>query len=244
MTNSADNTDVARDALDDEISSLAREVSGVKLGSLPEASSIDDELLLRYFDGAVSASERTSLEQRLVGDRDAMERLAVLAIAHDDVGISRQRPLPVPAISRAVNAASRYVFHVAGGLLELLRGSEGASILQPAMTVRGSVPSGQPAAYAVEREFQTAQGALSARFELHAEQSNDNALVDLVVHVGAGGSHADGIRCKLIRDGRPIDSREVEGNGCTFARLGPARYDVELRKGGVEVGRLLFDLRG
>ena len=147
-------------------------------------------------------------------------------------------------MARAANAFSRYVFHVTGGLLEMLRGGEGASVLQPS-AVRGST---QPTAYAVEREYQTAQGALSARFELHAERADntDAALVDLVVHVGVGGHPPEGIRCKLLRDGRPIDSREVEDERLrTFTRLGPARYDVEppqRRRRGRP--RADFDLRG
>ena len=49
-----------------------------------------------------------------------------------------------------------------------------------------------------------------------------------MVHVGEHQQVAEGVRCKLLREGRAIDSREIEDHGCTFSRLGPGRYDIEL----------------
>jgi hypothetical protein len=232
-----------RDEEDQALSVFAKRRFARKHGELPPQSSIEDETLLRYVDGALSEGDREKLEARLVTDLDARDRLGILVGGLGDVGIAS------PALPENVLVkASRFVFHVAGGALELLRG-QGATAMQPALAVRsGHVTTDvtRPSAFQIEREFHTAQGVLAARFELHAERADAAAegLVDLVVHAGSGGQPAEGIRCKLLRDGRPIDSRELEGEGCTFAHLNAARYEVELRKGGVEVGRVLLDLRG
>jgi len=241
-------TDEAGRDLDDHgISNLARRTLERKLGALPSPSDLDDDLLLRYVDGALSSSERATLERRLLVDLDAKERLGILAGGLSDTGHARPS-VPEGMITRGAQAASRYVFHIASGLIELLRGGEGAAVLAPAAAVRSGLPvdASRPTAFQIDRLFQTAQGPLAARFELHAEvaEATPAALVDLVVHIGSGAEATDGMRVKLLRDGRPVDSRDVEASGCTFARLGPARYDVELRKGGVEVGRLTLDLRG
>jgi hypothetical protein len=238
----------SRDAQDRVLSALTHRALGRKRSSLPAPSDLDDDLLVRYLDGALSADERSALERRLVIDLDAKERLAILTGALDDSGWASTPPAEhEDVLSRAALAISRYVFHVAGGLVELLRG-EGATALAPA-PVRGTSPSVAPTGFQIDRLFHTAQGPLAARFELHAERSDPRpepgqALVDLVVRVDADGQPVEGVRCKLLREGRAIDSREVEALGCTFTRLGPARYDVELRKGGVEIGRVLLDLRG
>ncbi len=226
------------------LGALSRRALDRKVGQLPPPSDLDDELLLRYVDGAVSASERQQLEQLFLVDRDAKERLGILASAFDDAGIQREA-LKEGVIARAQEAVSRYVFHVADGFLELLRGNPTGHALAAA-SVRGASAAKAPSGFQIDREFVTAQGALSAHFELHAERADVDAgaLADLVVHVDLGGQPVEGVRCKLLRDGRAIDSREVEAAGCTFNRLAPARYDVELRKGGVELGRVLFDLRG
>jgi hypothetical protein len=227
----------ARDATDQRVAEFVRR--HVNRSELPMRSAIDDELLARYVDGALDEGEKASLEARLVTDLDARERVGILVGGLGDAGY------PAPQLpDHVIVRASRYVFAIMGDALEVLRG-QGVTALHPALAVRsGTSNASRPSAYQIEREFQTAQGLLAARFELHAERADAGSLVDLVVHVGAAGAPAEGIRCKLLRDGRPIDSREVEGDGCTFAHLGPARYDVELRKGGVEVGRLLLDLRG
>jgi len=242
--------DLARDAQDRTLGTLARKALGRRRGALPPPSQLDDELLLRYLDNGLSDGEREALERRLVDDLDATERLGILAGALHEAGVPRHEPKPA-MLDRALHAVSRHVFFLGRGVLELLRG-EDAKVLVPA-TVRSADPS-RPTAFQIDRLFHTAQGPLAARFELHAERADralnpadpaqSPALLDLVVHVDAGGQPAEGVRCKLLRDGRPIDSREVEAVGCTFSRLGPARYDVELRKGGVEIGRVLFDLRG
>lgn len=240
-----DETPSERGAQDRILSALSRRALSRKHGSLPTASDVDDELLLRYADGALTGAERTAFERRVLADADVRERLGILTGGLTDTG--HARPTQPAGI---VDRATRQVFHVAHGLLELLRGGEGATQLATA-SLRGNVDPGRPTAFQIDRMFQTATGPLAARFELHAERADvagdaiaRAALVDLVVHVGADGAPVEGVRCKLLRDGRPIDSREVEAVGCTFTRLGPARYDVELRKGGVEIGRVLFDLRG
>lgn len=230
----------ARDGLDERIAALLRR-HGRNTLDVPVASTIDDELLVRYVDGALSSGERDALEARLVTDLDARERVGIL------VGGLAEAGYPVSQLpDHVLVRASRYVFAMVGGALEVLRG-QGVTALQPALAVRSGTgtDASRPNAVQIEREFQTAQGMLAARFELHAVRTADaSGSVDLVVHVGEGGAAPGGVRCKLLRDGKPVDSREVESDGCTFSHLVPARYDLELRKGGVEIGRLLLDLRG
>ena len=231
----------ARDDRDRALTAWARRALERKHGALPPASDIDDELLVRYVDGALTDGERASLEARLLIDLDAKERVGILAGALNEAGHPGPR-LPDSILVKSGKAA-RYVFHVAAGLFEVLRG-QGVSALAPELAVRSGLAgsdAGRVTGYQIDREFQTTQGALSARVELHADP---DALVDLVVHVGMDGRATPGVRAKLLREGRPVDSREIEEQGCTFARLDPARYALELRKGGVEVGTLMFDLRG
>ena len=238
-----------RDAKDAQIATLARHALDRKHAALPTPSDLDDELLLRYVDGTIGKTERDGLERRLLLDLDAKERIGILVGALGDAAVQRANvTAPDTAIARGAQAVSRYVFHLAGGLVELLRGGEGATALQPAMSVRAGAAASmgdvRPSAFQIERVFQSALGTFPTRVELHAESGDQSALADLVVHVGAESSAAAGVRCKLLRDGRAIDSREMEERGCTFARLGPGRYDIELRKGGIEIGRLQLDLRG
>ena len=230
----------ARDDRDKALAVWARRALERKYGALPPASQLDDEVLVRYVDGALSGAERDDLEARLLLDLDAKERVGILAGALHEAGYPSPK-LPEGLLVKT-GKATRYVFHIARGVFEVLRG-EGIAALQPALAVRSGRGSAA-SAYQIEREFQTAQGPIAARIELHADPGSADAHVDLVIHVGAQGRRASGVRVKLLRDGRPVDSREVEDQGCTFAHLDPARYDVELRKGGVEVGKLMLDLRG
>ena len=229
----------ARDDGDRVIGVWARRALERKYGALPPTSTLDDELLLRYIDGALSEGERHALEARLLVDLDAKERVGILAGALHEAGY------PIPQLPEGFLVkgakATRYVFHIAAGLFEVLRG-DGIAALQPELAVRaGHGGDKRVTAYRIEREFQTAQGPLAARIELHAD---DTAHVDVVVHATSEGRLVAGVRAKLLRDGLPVDSREIEEAGCTFAHLDPATYDLELRKGGVEVGKLMLDLRG
>ena len=234
-----------RDQGDADIAKLTKRALDRKHGMLPSPSNLADELLLRYVDGALSSNERESLESRLLVDPEARERVAILVGGLDDAQVSRA-PMPTTdgILARGAQAVSRHVFHLAGGFIELLRG-EGAMALQHAQSVRSaSIGEARPAAFQIERSFQGALGTFPTRVELHAERASVTpALADLVVHVGKDEKPAEGVRCKLLRDGRPIDSREIEEHGCTFSRLGPGRYDIELRKGGIEIGRMQIDLR-
>jgi hypothetical protein len=62
--------------------------------------------------------------------------------------------------------------------------------------------------------------------------------------VSQHGAPLDGVRIKLLRDGRPVDSAPTERGRCVFSALKPARYELEIRKGGTEVGRFVLDIRG
>ncbi len=237
----ADDTDAdgIRDDRDRALAVWARRALERKYGALPPASTLDDELLVRYVDGALSGRERQELEARLLVDLDAKDRVGIL------VGALHEEEYPSPRLPdgwRVKGAkVTRYVFHVAAGLFEVLRG-DGIAALEPALAVRsGHGGTGQPTAFQIERELQTSQGPLAARIELHADIT---AHVDVIVRIGSGGHPATGVRVKLLRDGLPVDSREIEEAGCTFAHLDPACYELELRKGGVEVGKLMLDLRG
>ena len=68
--------------------------------------------------------------------------------------------------------------------------------------------------------------------------------VDVQLEVTQGGTPLDGVRVKLLRDGRPIDSAPTEKGRCTFSALPAARYELEIRQGTTEVGRVVLDIRG
>jgi hypothetical protein len=68
--------------------------------------------------------------------------------------------------------------------------------------------------------------------------------VDVQLAVQQHGAPLDGVRVKLLRDGRPVDSAPTEHGRCTFSGIRAARYELEIRKGGTEVGRLVLDIRG
>ena len=62
--------------------------------------------------------------------------------------------------------------------------------------------------------------------------------------VTQAGAPLEGVRVKLLRDGQPVDSAPTEKGRCTFSALSAARYELEIRKGGTEVGRMVLDIRG
>jgi hypothetical protein len=68
--------------------------------------------------------------------------------------------------------------------------------------------------------------------------------IDVQLEITQSGAPLDGIRVKLLRDGRAIDSTPTESGKCTFSALPAARYELEIRKGGAEVGRMVLDIRG
>lgn len=234
-----------KDPVDRQVTKLVKTALDRRHVKVSTPSDLDDELLLRYVDGALVGGERESLERRLLVDPDARERVGILVGALNDAQIPRGPLGEANALVRGAQAVSRHVFHLAGGFVELLRG-EGATALHPALSVRSAaVGETRPSAFQIERLFQSALGTFPTRIELHAERAGQPmALADLVVHVGEDAAATEGVRCKLLRDGRAIDSREIEDSGCTFSRLGPGRYDIELRKGGIEIGRMQIDLRG
>src|SRR6202012_5820915 len=93
---------------DQLLSALARRALKRKAGQLPAPSDIDEELLLRYIDGALSGSAREALERRLLVDFDAKERLGILVRGLDDAGMGLPAPEP-GLVARTQDALSRYV---------------------------------------------------------------------------------------------------------------------------------------
>jgi anti-sigma factor RsiW len=199
----------------------------------------DDEIL-RYVDGAMSPNEREAFEARLADHDEAAARVAVVAEALQETGYG-----PVPtreaAAGGASSTAARFVFRLSEGVLTFLRGSALPHSLEPALAVRAQAPSQSPSFFEFVQRYPFDTGEIEAALALEAAPPH---AVDVQIAVQQHGAPLDGVRVKLLRDGRPVDSAPTERGRCTFAGLRAARYELEIRKGGTEVGRFVLDIRG
>ena len=236
----ADDEFSQRDELDAALTARLRAVrpsSAVPDAAVDEPS--DDELL-RYVDGSMDDRERESLEARLADHPAAAARVAIVAEALAEGGwgpVAKSDPVG----RRAVNLASRFVFRLSDGVRSFLRGTDLPRGLEPAMAVRSSAPAQPPSFFEFVSHYAFESGEVDARLALEPVTQQ---AVDVQLDVTQGGAPLERVRVKLLRDGQPVDSAPTEKGRCTFSALSAARYELEIRKGGTEVGRMIIDIRG
>lgn len=229
-----------RDELDAALTARLRAVRP----SLPvpdaAADEPSDDELLRYVDGSMDDRERDGFEARLADHPHAAARVAIVAEALAEGGWG-PLPKPEPVGRRAVTLASRFVFRLSDGVLSFLRGTDLPQGLEPAMAVRSGAPAQPQSFFEFHSHYPFESGQVDARLALEpvAQQA-----IDVQLEFTQAGAPLDGVRVKLLRDGRPVDSAPTENGRCTFSALPAARYELEIRKGGTEVGRMVLDIRG
>jgi hypothetical protein len=236
----ADDENSQRDELDAALTARLRAVRPSTAVPADAADEPSDDELLRYVDGTMDDHERGAFETRLADHPSAAARVAIVAEALAEGGWG---PLPKadPVGRRAVNLASRFVFRLSDGVLSFLRGTDLPQGLEPAMAVRSSAPAQPQSFFEFVSQFPFESSAIDARLALEpvAKQA-----IDVQLEITQSGTPLDGVRVKLLRDGRPVDSAPTEKGRCHFAALPAARYELEIRKGGTEVGRMVLDIRG
>lgn len=236
----ADEDKGQRDELDAALTARLRAVRPSLPVPEPAAEAPSDEDILRYVDGSMGDAERGSFEARLADHPDAAARVAVVAEALSESGFG-PAPRPEPIGRRAVTLASRFVFRISDGVLTFLRGTDLPRGLEPALAVRSAAPAEPPSFFEFVQRWPFDSGDVDARLALEPAQRQS---VDVQIEVTQGGTPLEGVRVKLLRDGRPVDSAPTEEGRCTFTSLAAARYEFEIRKGGTEVGRIVLDIRG
>jgi hypothetical protein len=235
----ADDDNTRRDELDAALSERLRAVRPSVPVPLPSPDDPSDDELLRYVDGVMDDAERSAFEARLADHPTAAGRVAVVAEALAESGWG-PAPKPEPVGRRAVTLASRYVFRLSEGILTFLRGTDLPRGLEPALAVRSAAPPQAPVFYEFVEQYSSDAGEITARLGLEPVQAQ---AIDVQIEVTKEGVPLEGVRVKLLRDGRPVDSSPTEKGRCTFHALAPARYEFEIRKGGAEVGRMVLDVR-
>ena len=134
------------------------------------------------------------------------------------------------------------MFRLSDGVLTFLRGTDLPRAFEPALAVRSPAPPEPPSFFEFVSHYPYESGGeVDARLAL---EPVENQAIDVELEVTQAGAPLDGVRVKLLRDGRPIDSTPTEAGKCTFSALPAARYELEIRKGGIEVGRMVLDIRG
>ena len=236
----ADDENSQRDELDAALTARLRAVRPSSAIPDPVADEPSDDELLRYVDGSMDDGERDALEARLADHPAAAARVAIVAEALAEGGWG---PLakPEPVGRRAVSLASRFVFRLSDGVLSFLRGTDLPRGLEPAMAVRSSAPAQPQSFFEFVSQYPFESGEVDARLALEPVAPE---AIDIQIEVTQAGAPLEGVRVKLLRDGKPVDSAPTEKGRCTFSALTAAHYELEIRKGGTEVGRMVLDIRG
>ena len=236
----ADDENSHRDELDNALTARLRAVRP----SMPVPETAGDEPtdddILRYVDGAMDDGERTAFETRLADHPGSASRVAVVVEALAESGWG-PAPKIDPVGRRAVSVASRFVFRLSDGVLSFLRGTDLPRGMEPAMAVRSTAPAQPQSFFEFVSQYPFESGEVDARLALEPVA---HAAIDVQLEITQSGAPLEGVRVKLLRDGRPVDSAPTEKGRCTFSALTAARYEFEIRKGGTEVGRMVLDIRG
>jgi hypothetical protein len=131
------------------------------------------------------------------------------------------------------------VLRLRDGLLSFLRGTDLPLELAPQLAVRGAAGATESSILEFSKDFMTSTGDITARLTVEAGMPG----LDVQVAVTREGAIVEGMRVKLIKHGRPVDSVPIDEGQCQFKNLEADRYEFELRKGGIEVGRMVLDVR-
>jgi hypothetical protein len=232
----ADDEHAQRDELDAALSAHLR--AGRPAPGEPSANAPSDNEILRYVDGVMDDAERTTFEAHVSEHPEVVDRIAVVAGALGETGFAALKPTQDAGLR-----AARFVFQLSRGALAFLRGSSLPLSLEPALAVRSQAPPEPPHFFEVVTHLSSEggeSGDIEARLAIEATQAE---AVDVQIAITRQGAPLDGVRVKLLRDGRPIDSAPADHGRCTFTSLRAARYELEIRKGGTEVGRMTLDIR-
>jgi anti-sigma factor RsiW len=229
-----------RDELDAALTARLRAVRPSM--PVPDAAGDEpsDDEILRYVDGSMDDGERGAFETRLADHPSSAARVAIVAESLAEGGWG-PAPKADPVGRRAVNLASRFVFRLSDGVLSFLRGTDLPRGMEPAMAVRSAAPAQPQSFFEFVSQYPFESGDVDARLALEpvAQQA-----IDVQLEITQAGAPLEGVRVKLLRDGRPVDSAPTEKGRCHFSALTAARYEFEIRKGGTEVGRMVLDIRG
>jgi hypothetical protein len=180
-------------------------------------------------EGLLSPSEHKHMVERLKAYPYSQSRVDVLQAALAETGEGPS----------AVQRAARYVFAVGKEALEFLRGAteplQVPSVAWATRSARG------PAAAPAESffEFRHAFGMILAHIKVeHVAPSR----LDLQLSLEEKAKPVADARVTVTRDGQVVDSLPVEESGsATLSSLEPARYELEIRRGGAVAGTLLLD---
>ncbi len=225
----SDSHETGRDAVDVQVAQKLRALRLARPVPAPGPDEPTDEELLRYIDGAVKGSERERLEERIAASPYASARVGVVVEALRDSGF------PVPKRESAAAKAARYVFRYAQGALTFLRGSDMPEALAPALQVRGAATAQDESFYEFTHQFD----AVAARLQIERVEGRG---FELQLTLSERDQPVEGARVTLRQAGRTVDSASTEGGRCSFAGLTPARYQIDVRRGGDEVGTLHVDV--
>ena len=224
--------DTNRDELDRTIRKVLRQARAPRGVPSPGRGEPGDDDLLRYLEGLASPSERREIEEALAQSPYSTSRVEILKSALAETG---EGP-------RTLTRAARYVFAMGQGALEFLRGAtEPVQAPSVAWATRSSGPA--PAAAESFYEFHHAFGPVDAHLKIeHVAPSRLDVQLSLSsADKGKVGPVTDA-RITVTRSGRVIDSMPVEESGsATLSGLEPARYELELRRGGKILGTLKLD---
>jgi hypothetical protein len=207
-----------RDALDERIAAALRP------RPVPPAGDDDlDELVLRVLDGNADAEET----RRVLASPLATEKLAILRES-------------MASASAPLVSAARYVFAVARGALEFLRGAT-APVVAP--NLAWAVRSGGPAQPEPFCEFHHPFQSVDAHVRVEQVSRPDaTPAIDLEVRLSEAGAPLTQARVTLRREGQTLDSIPTDAAGSAlFTGLAVERYELELRRSGGVVGVMVLE---
>ena len=221
-----------RDELDHAIHAVVRRARAPRGVPSPGRGEPGDDELLRYVEGLLSPAERKEIEEALAKSPYAASRVAILESALGETGDGPS----------TLTRAARYVFAVGQGALEFLRGATDP-VQAPSVAWATRSAGASPAAAESFYEFHHAFGSVDAHLKIeHVAPARLDVQLSLSRADQGNTAPVTDARITVTRAGRVIDSMPVEESGsATLSGLEPARYELELRRGGKLLGTLKLD---
>jgi hypothetical protein len=183
-------------------------------------------------EGLLPPADKKRFEEALKHQPYTQSRLEALRAALAETGQG-------PSLAER---AARYVFAVGQGALEFLRGAtDPLQVPSVAWATRSSSSIGAAKTPATESfyEFIHAFGSIRAHVKIeHVAPSR----LDVQLSLEEKSRPITDARITVTRGGHVIDSMPVEESGsATLSGLEPARYELEIRRGGKIAGTLKLD---